>query len=651
MRAFFRTFVLVVTLCTALGGAPARAQSPVRLEARPVFEGMSAGIGPYPLVITLANTGADTTGVLSVEPKTFMESSRRYDYAIPLPEGSIKRVVAYPMAANTMELSVRYRGDFAGRTVVATLPVSYDSASQVGLVSDRPGGLAALYGVKPKARPGDYSEPKVIPSTARPEDAPDRAAGYASLNVLTLAEGAERMQPAQWDAIRRWTLGGGTLVLSGGPGAVYLRTPEARALSPLERTGGATASALRLGAFGGTLPRPVGLTTGPLKRGARALVSDGGKPLVAEMSLGTGRVVFTAFSLVEPPFRTWNQQAAFWSRLLKREVAGPNSVWSQAMRSAGAAPYTTPPPGATQAGTDPFKIQLPPMRVVGGLFLAYFILVVPVSYFTLRRMRRLEWAWASGPLLSAVFAGGFGLFAADLYQAGLSRKTAGLLAATADAGTAQFIGSTEMFFPRGGRHPLTIPNAETLENTPIASDPYGFRRANQGTVFVTTDTGTVEAPNYRVPNLAFREMFFAAPAPWGGLSGAITRNRHGGVSGRIRNDTGYVLRDVTIVLVRDQEYQHCGSWLPGYTQDLSGRDSAEPFWTFRDNPSERERLRQRSPAVAQALHTLLSVGANQDIALVIARTDGGPFGPPLGRETNGSGVDVIVTLPYTRGGS
>lgn len=649
----------VLVLCAALAGAVS-AQSPsvapVRLEVRPAFEGMVAQGGVYPVVVTLTNLGSDTQGVLTVEPAAFSPLSRRYNYRVPLPAGSVKRVVAYPsVRMDVHELVVTYTGDFRGRRIVRNHPMEAETGRSIGLISDQVGALMALHDTQTGRPPTAPEDPKRnLTCSARPEDAPDRMAGYSSLRALVIADGAERMRPDQWDAIRRWTMAGGTLILSGGPGAVYLQVPEAGALSPVRRAGGATVPALRLGSFGPDLPRPVGLMTGALKPGASALLTDGGRVLIARMPVGVGHVVFTAFSAVERPIRGWAHQRTLLEKVLG--AAGPTqdrSVWAMAMHAGGTpAPTTTVLPGQRSDG-DPFEVKLPPTRTIVWLFLAYFVLVIPVSYGVLRRVRRLEWAWVTGPLLSVGFAFGFGLFAAELYEAGMSRRTSGVLVATSDGGDAQFMGSTELFFPQGGQYGLEVPGAEFLEARPTDPEWYGQGGMDRSGALETVDDGAVSAPRYGVTNLAFRRVYHSEAVKWGGLSGEVRRIGPDSITGRIRNDTRYPLKQVVLYLADTGQYVGIPDLEPGQAEDLAEPVVGSPLPVYGPAPGERDNYLRHNHTVA---HTLLTPGTaltrKWPGALLIARTSGDPFGPPLGRAVAGTDrVEVMVSMPLTQGGT
>jgi hypothetical protein len=65
---------------------------------------------------------------------------------------------------------------------------------------------------------------------------------------------------------------------------------------------------------------------------------------------------------------------------------------------------------------DPFQIALPPLSTVVYLFAGYFLLAVPVTFVVLKQTRRMNWAWATGPALAAVFGGAVYGFTADLHK-------------------------------------------------------------------------------------------------------------------------------------------------------------------------------------------------------------------------------------------
>ncbi|HXG23908.1 MAG TPA: hypothetical protein VNJ09_05080, partial [Chthonomonadales bacterium] len=217
-----QTIAALLFFCTLLL-RPAWAQNSLTIYAESCFSGMTPQ-GVYPLVVTVRNQGPSVDGAILVRSETFTDTSRRLLYPISLPTGTIKRILAYPvLEPYTSKVTVSFVGPARARPH-ELLIASRGEGAYVGLIGDQIGGLAMLRPFQterpspPNMPPGTSMEQGMPFSDcyARPEDAPDRAAGYQGLRTLVLSEGAERMTSAQWAAIRQWVIGGGSLVLLGG---------------------------------------------------------------------------------------------------------------------------------------------------------------------------------------------------------------------------------------------------------------------------------------------------------------------------------------------------------------------------------------------------------------------------------------------------
>ncbi len=669
-----------VLAAAALCARAAWGQGALTIQAESCFSGM-APAGVYPVVVSIRNQGPSVDGAIVARSDSFSESSRRYVYPVSLPSGTSKRIIVYPAVDRFAQgVLISFAGPARAREFELPIPPDYREGRQVGLIGDQIGGLGALRvsredqspgtgpapgrpGVRATRRPRAGGAGAFNDCYARPEDAPDRAAGYGGLAALVLADGAERMSPAQWAAIRRWVTGGGSLVLLGGAGATYVRVPEAAPLVPLRDLRGVAVSGLRLPwALGRPLPGgDVSLLSGSPAPGSAALARQDGHILLAARQLGAGTVLYAAFNPLEKPLRGWEGQPQLWNELIRRASA---TVGASALRSAALqrqASFVRPPyggsagsPGARYRVTiqdrnavDPFRVRLPPVSTIVWVFLAYFVLVVPLTYFVLRRLGRLEWAWVTSPLLSAAFAYGFYLFTADLYLAGLSRRTSGVVVASAGDGEAHFVGFSELFFPRGGSYKLEIPGAETLELSPAGEERY-YGSSAPLQALETVDLGSVVAPDFRVANLAFRRVYHSQPVPWGGgVTAQIRRDAGGGLAGTVRNGTGQELFGVQVLLPGEAGWASLGDLKPGQTKsvgEMKRRRDGE------SNPARASRAVQQ-PRLLPLLLRARGADAPRSAAILFAQTQGAPFGPPLGRYVGGErSVSVLVSLPLTGGG-
>ena len=581
MRLYFAALLACSLTVPALGAFT------IDVDASPCFVGAGATGTVLPYIVTVKNHGSSVTGAAVVE-SGLGNSTRRYVYPLDLPAGTLKRFTIFPrIDVNGNESTLRFVGGIRARDVSLTTGLRYGEERLVCLISDRIGAISIVKsaivrgtrvpgGPVPSGphRPG-YRAP-ASPATpfadcyVKPEDAPDRAVGYQSISSLIVADGAERMNVAQWSAIRRWVLGGGSLIVLGGPAAAYVNSPDAQALMPIRDPRGVTTQRIALAADSVSYlpPGPYAITVGVPVPGARVEAASQDGPLMVSRPYGSGMVLFVAFSPIESPLKGSQDSAGVWRSILATASIPERgtTLWSTDVNDLAAGGSASVP---QTASVNPFRIQLPPVEVVTGILLLYFVLVVPVTYWVLKRKQRLEWAWVTSPILSVGFAFAFYLFTASLYHAGLSRRTTGTLVAAAGTTDAEFIGATEIFFPRGGSYDVTVPNAESLEANPTAGMYYSSTPNTRQDV-ETVDNGSVSAPNYGVNNLSFRRIYHCQPQALGGTIEAHLRIQAGRLSGTITNGTKFALHNASFHIPQLGLHAGLGSLAPGRTAQVSG---------------------------------------------------------------------------------
>ncbi len=404
--------------------------SPITITASSCFSGM-APRGVYPVSVEITNAGPPVQGAIRVKEESYEQSGHVYNYPIDLPTGTTKRVIAYPSLnqfGSSIDVDLVGAGHFPGATVPIQAEGDYgnqQSTVQVGLIGDDDGGMVAIRtvaGQAGQAQPASHPATSYQDCYCKPEDAPDRGVGYSGLSALLIGAGAERLSSDQWDAIRQYALGGGNVVLLGGAGSLaYLNTPGALRLSPLSSFQQTQTPALTVS---GNSYGPAVLIVGPLEPGATIYQSQGSLPLISEMNSGAGIVSLVAFDPLEQNLRqSPTARKLFTSVIPTSDPAAPSTMqaWAvqrlQAMREQD---MSQKPLGSKGGDVNPFRITLPPLGTVAAIFLVYFITVVPVTYFVLKKIGKLEWAWVTSPLISIAFAFVFYVFTMSLYQAGLS---------------------------------------------------------------------------------------------------------------------------------------------------------------------------------------------------------------------------------------
>ncbi len=378
-------------------GAPLRA--PVQMTVTPLMAGHAKYGEWLPLRVTLSNSGADLETEVRVEVPT-NAGTAVYAAAVPLPSGARKEVTLYvPPATFSRSLDVRL---ISGQEELLRESVKVQlhpqSETLIGVISSRADALSLLSGMQLSTR----DKTSILP--LRLEDLPERYEALRSLDVLVLSDvDTTRLTPAQSDALTAWVEQGGHLVLGGGSAAerVFAGIPEAlrpvtlqaprdlENLSVLEKL---TGYELRVGGpFVATFPDEV--------LGAKIIHADG-QTYVTQLTLGKGWVMYLALDPTASPFDAWAGTPAFWRLLLEADLRYP--------------PYAPVdiPLSAFEAEQMGYALQNlpvldpPSMKTLALVLGLYILLIGPLNYLVLRRLRKLDWAWLTIPLFTVAFAAG-----------------------------------------------------------------------------------------------------------------------------------------------------------------------------------------------------------------------------------------------------
>lgn len=386
----------------SLHAAPVAAQelSPVTLEVTAGFDGRYRVNQWFPVTIIASNDGPDLQGVLEWE-FVGVGNGPRFQHEIDLPRGARKRVTIYAYATNFARTGeVRL---LAGDTAVALESLRVEpidtSRFTVGVVSPDASLLNSLL----TAQFGQSSGTDVLHIAL--ERLPAHAAVLHSFDVLVLHNvDTAGLTPEQRAALGLWVHMGGQLVVGGGSEVARTTAGIADllpvtvadlagdvALDPLSR--------LLPGANDTSLPRTTVNLVQPAP-GARAL--DPAQLLTARQ-FGSGRVVFVAFDL--SVLRSWDDEPRLWEAVVEA-----NSGFNPGLlfRFNGQNPLRS----ALQLPV----LRLPPFWLLLLLVLAYIVVVGPLNFWLLRRLRRVELAWATIPAVVVVTV--LALFAASMLVRG-----------------------------------------------------------------------------------------------------------------------------------------------------------------------------------------------------------------------------------------
>lgn len=626
-------------------------QPPVEIDAKPLLGKTPAANGAFPIAVQLVSRQGNYQGTLSVSVGRF-GNKREYLYPIDLPAGARKVVVATPIVSRYGDVAT-IRFSARGVNVQTRLPI--DRVLEVDqlavVVGDAIGGLQVLKQVRAIQNPFylEFSTNRPMQGVYEvaycpPDLFPEQAIGLSGAQMIVLTAGAERLRAEQWAALRQWVMLGGTLVVSGGAGALYLQTPALRAMLPVEPQG--TREVAQLTAVGRWLDTrpPTGRATITQARltAGQILAQQDGTPLIAVRPYGLGAIVFLAFSPIEQPMSGYDARVRFWQKIVDAATGYAPSFNIAALHNEQSG-YSSDPWSGQITSTAKADIDPPSVLLIVVLLSAYFMLVVPINYWTLKRLRALDWAWVTTPLIALIFVGVLWQLTGDLYRKSLSSKVQTVLIAQAGTPDAYAVNSALFFFPRAGVFDLQFDQSDMVE---VGVEDMRGVGIGQTAAIRTIEGDPKRVDAYRVSNLSFQWFRYTRSVQLqGSIEGSLRLTKRGGnwrLSGVVRNRLPYELREVRI--------------LTPYGEAKIERLRARGTETIRDEtlfPSTTVYFTQQRPwdavgalSADQLAQLLLNERLELRRAILVARADQPVLPPEISEATERSAeVVYLVSVP------
>ncbi len=540
-----RTIALLAVLACLLAPAfarPAAAQADqISLTVMPAGDGYFKNGEWLAVWAEIENGGKDIEAQLSVQI-TGSTSLSTYAAAVSLPSGARKRVPVYILPNNfsrELEIQLTSQDKLLAKAKITVHP-QLNLTYLVGLVAGERGGLALLNGI---SLPGQ-SRPKTILDLAL-ADIPERSEGLSSYDLLVFNDvDTSRLTPAQAEALAGWVYQGGQLVIGGGTGTAVTLSGLPTALLPVVLNGQGQVQAEDLSGLvtlaGGSAIRTTGTfvcaTVTPVGQ-ARTLAAASLSPLVVEGDYGFGRVDFIGLNLSSAPFNSWPDTIAFWNKLLaplgQFPDGQPTDISMRQMTGMNIAGNLSNIPA----------LDLPSIRWLAILLSVYILLVGPVNYFVLRRLRRMQLAWLTIPVLTLLFSGGtFGIGYLMRGTDVIMNQIA--LIAPNGSGSAAVTSYLGLFSPAQRTYALDVKTSGLLS----AIVGYDGNPWNSTGVSTGSSVTFVQGDIPRIQGLSIDQwsfQTFAEEEHWqqfGNLS-ADLRLENEKIMGTIRNDTAVTLRD------------------------------------------------------------------------------------------------------------
>ena len=544
-------FFIIFGLLIAAAWAPATGQG----NFRDVIE-MSVDIGfdsffrPdiwTPVSVNLKNNGESVAGRLVIRPETSgIVVGNAFSTAIDLPSGSEKSAL----------LNIRARS-FPDKARVELI----DSDGQVrasqeaGLIDLAPQDQLYAVVTGPNTAPPGLTGAHIGGFKAEQanwgiHNIPDVVHSLAALDMMMLVNiDSESLSSGQRKAIRQWVEGGGHLIVCGGPSAP-ITAAGLGALLPLAPEDSRSLNNLNaLARFSGDsragLDQRAVISFGALHEDAQVLAAQGDIPLLARRTLGAGLVDFLAADPTLEPLASWDGLGDFWLTLLATRA--PHPTWREG--------FTLPNWGAEAVANLPGVDLLPPLQTLCLFLVSYIVLIGPLNYLILSRLRRNGWGWFTIPLVIVCFAViawtvGFNLRGTEIIVSRLTYVES--FADRDEARVNQFVG---LLSPRRATYSLAVPEGHSLAVAGATTPSSIFASNTIQTATEISQGGGFSAQDFIVDGGIFANFSVGGRIPKPAIDGRFTLDYEIAESGRmvsayqgvISNNSEITLRDAVLL--------------------------------------------------------------------------------------------------------
>jgi hypothetical protein len=617
---------------------PAYASPSIRISAVVGYNGFYAKDQWIPVNLTIDNDGAAVNAELQVYAYFPIDNGGRYAEGMlrwPIhlkPHGQTVKQIAVPGPLIEEEASVAC---IVNGQPVASAKLSGTALGNVSLVAVLSPG-AQLERVFTGLTNGSGGEP-VLPVSWSPDSFPTSSNLLTGLSAIAVDPRtlALDLTSAQRAALLTWVKLGGMLIVTGtGPVAGWSE------YLPLQPGPEKTVKGEKLAQFLGrsvTPPKSFRSSAGSAARSASVWAGTVHDPFVAAMSVGRGTIIQTTFDPTQPSLLAWPSNAAFWTKLL--EMGGSDG--RSALPSLLSPDSTLALLSASDALTP---LQIPSLSFWASVFLIYALLVGPVLFLVLRKLRAEPWAWFIVPALSIVVTIGIYSFGANQRPSGVLTEGVGVLDLVGD-------GEAEAYGVRGFMSPLVTSGFAASEQ-PMLMFPLAQHNVRElGTASAVFD-GSTTVTFEDVGRWGIRYVYAAGAVQRQGQLTADLWTDSDTLAGTIVNRTPYVLHNVAVCW--NHTLYLVGDLKPGDTatinRDTKTQDAAESYLTAYSSYNKEISHGVGRPlgtlAAREHLFSLDEPNSGNGQAMIVATTDDDT--PALPDLVTGQAVSQRTTVVLVR---
>ena len=375
-----------------------------------------------PVQVTLRNDGPDFNGALSlITPTSQFQGSTsqgipsNYQVSITLANGAQKQVIMYlPLYFDVQNVTVKLldsSGHIVGSQTAALTPLMPGDIL-IGILSDQSSGFSSLSAVPLPNQGGS-----IVLEYLNANTMPGMAAALKNFNIIVLDNfTTTNLSAAQLSALQNWINQGGSLILVGGPEWHRTLSTLPSGLVPIKVYGSTTIPAgTDLLPPGGPLALPSGQNNipvtvqSPVSISAATLLSqgNGGKsavilasrttPLIVQAHQEQGTIIYLAFDPTLEPILGWQGASLLWDSLLLRSLGDQLLSHSGISTGIGSSTQQVQPILANRMSGFlqsllPSTIP-PPWRTLGILLFCYILVLGPVRFLLVKRLKGRYWSW------------------------------------------------------------------------------------------------------------------------------------------------------------------------------------------------------------------------------------------------------------------
>jgi hypothetical protein len=507
----------------------------ITFSVGPLFESRYNLNGHQPYVITVTNDGDDTDGMVTIESAYTGGSEVRVP--ISLPRGADKQVLTSAEMSWSSTATLRTRFGQLKQEVKAQGSSQNINilliGGQTGDISFVKGGEAADF----------YAKPELLPL---------RANDYSSLHLVILGERSESMSDESVNALQRYALTGGHILVLGGAGKGIFRDQRWLPFLGSDSFDTVSRNSLSSADSGFTaFDNPV-TTVKPKSPAKHVIWGSSTLPILSRNPVGLGSISVLAFDFTEGAGARYLARMSILNACrtsLFETMAKPNYYRDSEQLGDLIHKLTNRRPTESLQGSTAFSVKAPSTRTVSITLASYLLLVLPINFLVLRLLKRPSLAWFTIPIISLVFSAVFFSFASSLYDMKESRATTSFIFADRRTPAGQALVYQQLFFPRGGQKDLKLEGIEFI--TEFEDDRYDYyrhRSRNSRQSMQGVDVGEIKVGDLSANNLSFHEAKFRQQLELTGKIESELTFKDRKLVGWIKNSTPYDLESPWILL-------------------------------------------------------------------------------------------------------